>query len=170
MRQCEYTLTFILFPALHRFRQGRFSSRAQMPCLGICPDQDHQPDVREAVEQRLPPQGRAPAHGRSIAPIPVIAWKTEPHRHNRHLVAIIENRLVHAEPGPQSASRRIVERGSGRVGQIAGCLACNQDSRTLGCLQDRVRAAGHLAGARRAGPDLFKTDFQVAGHGASIRG
>ena len=72
--------------------------RAKMPSLRILADEQNELQVGEKREESFAPQFGAFAARRQVAALGVVTRETEPHRHDRYRLRIVEDLFADAEP------------------------------------------------------------------------
>ena len=167
MRQCEYSLTCVLFPTSNGFSQAGLATCAQVPGLRMGTDEQSHFNVRQQVQCLRSPGLGANPHGRAVAAISVISGKTEAHWQDGDPSGIIKILLGYLHPVAKPRSRRIFEGHARAISLVARCLARNQDTRTGMRLKDWVWGAIHPAFAQSACPNFFQLCFQMERHGVS---
>lgn len=121
-----------------------------MPFLRITADQKRDLDIGQGFQQAGPPGRGTAFHRGTVTTLCVIAGKAEPHGDDGNAGLVIEFILRDPHPVAQAFARRIVERLARDVGEIAGRLPCNKNSRRLRHLQNGIGRAIHLGLAQAA--------------------
>jgi hypothetical protein len=107
--------------------------------LGILSDQQSHLDPGQPIQRVVQPQRRTLLARWQIATIPSSRIAI-PHWDDGDTRSVVEYVLVHAHPGAQAISTRIIPRNASRMDPQTGRLPYDKDLRLFAGLQDRARA------------------------------
>ena len=128
-----------------------FSAVGQMPGVRILPNYQREPNLRQTIQQQVPPGWSALRPRWKISGL-ACARIAKPHRQDRELLLVLEGIPGNPHPLPKPIAAGIVEGQPGLMHAPARGLPDYENSGAFRYLYDRPRPAWKNVGANRTRP------------------